>query len=87
MLPFHCLHCDGEKVYMKPNDIVLTPNWVLHGLGNESDVDPAFWIDFLDDPLVNSLQAMFFEVENQIELDLVEQTASPFHIKWSDLQV
>ncbi|MEE2745953.1 MAG: cupin domain-containing protein [Pseudomonadota bacterium] len=77
---------DGEKVYMKPNDIVLTPNWVWHGLGNESDVDPAFWIDFLDDPLVNSLQAMFFEVENQIEFDLVEQTASPFHIKWSDLQ-
>ena len=40
---------DGEKVYMEPNDIILTPNWVWHGLGNDSDQDPAFWIDFLDD--------------------------------------
>ena len=50
---------DGKKVYMEPNDILLTPNWVWHGLGNDSKDVPAFWIDFLDDPLVSHLKAIF----------------------------
>ncbi len=77
---------DGEKVYMAPNDIILTPNWVWHGMGNESEQKAAFWIDFLDDPLVQHLQTIFFEVRDEIESDLPERRDSPLHIKWTDVQ-
>jgi len=76
---------DGEKVYMEPNDIILTPNWVWHGLGNDSDQDPAFWIDFLDDPLVSTLKTIFFEVRDENYSAMNVSEASPFHIKWGDI--
>jgi gentisate 1,2-dioxygenase len=50
----------GKKIPMKPGDILLTPNWLWHGHNNESDRD-AYWIDFLDAPLVQFLDPMFFE--------------------------
>ena len=77
---------NGEKVYLKKNDIVLTPNWVWHGLGNESETDPAFWVDFLDDPLVKNMQTVFFEVQKDIEANPAVQPNSPLHIKWTDVQ-
>jgi gentisate 1,2-dioxygenase len=51
---------DGLKIDMAPNDVVLTPQWHWHGHANYSDA-PAFWIDFLDVPLVQNLGNMFFE--------------------------
>lgn len=51
---------DGVRVDMAPGDVVLTPQWHWHGHANYSDA-PAFWIDFLDVPLVQSLENMFFE--------------------------
>ena len=77
---------DGEKIYMERNDILLTPNWVWHGLGNESETVPAFWIDFLDDPFINKVQAMFFEVREEIESELPIGGDSPYRIRWSDVQ-
>lgn len=77
---------DGEKVYMGVNDIILTPNWVWHGLGNESQDRPAFWVDFLDDPLVDMMQAVFFEVRDEIETVLPEQRNSPLHLRWSTVE-
>ena len=50
---------NGEKVFMDENDLILTPNWVWHGLGNESESHSVSWIDFLDDPLVSHLQTIF----------------------------
>src|SRR5690606_12810799 len=41
-------------------DVVLTPSWCWHGHSNFGD-KPAFWIDFLDVPLVQNLECMFFE--------------------------
>ena len=51
---------EGQKVAMNPGDVVLTPNWRSHGHGNEGRA-AAYWIDFLDVPLVQLLEPMFFE--------------------------
>jgi gentisate 1,2-dioxygenase len=51
---------DGEKTLMNPGDLVLTPSWTWHDHGNESD-EPMIWLDGLDLPLVNYLDATFFE--------------------------
>ena len=51
---------DGKKVPMLPGDVLLTPNWSWHGHSNESD-ECAYWIDFLDAPLVQLLEPMFLE--------------------------
>jgi len=51
---------DGKKIPMLPGDVLLTPNWAWHGHNNESD-DCAYWIDFLDAPLVQLLEPMFLE--------------------------
>ena len=76
---------DGEKIYMEPNDIILTPNWVWHGLGNDNEETGAFWIDFLDDPLVSNLKTIFFEVRDEDYEVMQRNHDSPYHIKWSDL--
>jgi gentisate 1,2-dioxygenase len=51
---------DGLNIPMDPGDVVLTPNWSNHGHGNNSKA-PAYWLDFLDVPLVHLLEPMFFE--------------------------
>ena len=52
---------DGEKSYMEPGDFVTTPNWTWHDHGNEGD-GAMIWLDGLDVPLVQSTEAMFYEV-------------------------
>lgn len=51
---------EGKKVPMQPGDVLLTPNWSYHGHSNESG-EEAYWVDFLDAPLVQLLGPMFFE--------------------------
>ncbi|HTZ03551.1 MAG TPA: cupin domain-containing protein [Xanthobacteraceae bacterium] len=51
---------DGVKIAMEPGDVLLTPNWSSHGHGNDSRSN-AYWLDFLDVPLVQLLEPMFFE--------------------------
>jgi gentisate 1,2-dioxygenase len=51
---------DGVRVDMKPGDVLLTPGNCWHGHGNEGSA-PGYWIDFLDVPLVQLLEPMFFE--------------------------
>ena len=50
----------GEKTEMKFGDFVITPNWEWHDHGNTSD-EPIFWLDGLDIPLVQFLDASFAE--------------------------
>src|SRR5262245_35432516 len=52
---------DGERVYMKPGDLILTPSWTWHDHGNEAD-KPVVWMDGLDVPLVQFMNAMFFQM-------------------------
>jgi gentisate 1,2-dioxygenase len=51
---------DGERVYMAPGDLILTPSWAWHDHGNETN-ERVIWMDGLDIPLIQSLEAMFFQ--------------------------
>ncbi len=51
---------DGERVYMAPGDLILTPSWAWHDHGNETN-ERVVWMDGLDIPLIASLEAMFFQ--------------------------
>ncbi len=51
---------DGVQLPMKPGDILLTPGWTWHSHFDNGEHD-AYWIDFLDVPLVHRLESMFFE--------------------------
>ncbi|MAA74602.1 MAG: gentisate 1,2-dioxygenase [Salinisphaeraceae bacterium] len=51
---------DGEKTEMHTGDFVITPNWHFHDHGNDGD-QPVYWLDGLDIPLVQFLDASFAE--------------------------
>ena len=51
---------DGEKSYMDPGDFVTTPSWTWHDHGNEGDA-PMVWLDGLDVPFVQTVDANFYE--------------------------
>ena len=46
---------------LAPGDLVLTPSWAWHDHGNLTD-ERVVWFDGLDLPLIQSLEAMFFEL-------------------------
>jgi gentisate 1,2-dioxygenase len=75
---------DGVKLYMRPGDVLLTPNWSWHGHGNESAA-PAYWVDFLDTPLIHALEPMFFE-PHPLGYEPVAEVASqsPMRFSWED---
>jgi gentisate 1,2-dioxygenase len=50
----------GERAYMHPGDLVITPHWAWHDHGNTSS-EPMVWLDGLDIPLVQFLDASFAE--------------------------
>jgi gentisate 1,2-dioxygenase len=52
---------EGEKLYMEPGDLILTPRWTWHEHGNDGH-EPVIWMDGLDSPFVmNYLHADFWE--------------------------
>lgn len=51
---------NGERVYMRPGDLILTPSWKWHDHGNETD-SPIVWLDGLDIPLIEFLGRGFAE--------------------------
>ncbi len=51
---------EGDKVFLERGDLVLTPPWTWHDHGSESD-ERTIWMDALDIPLNNFLDAPFFE--------------------------
>ncbi|MGH9300162.1 MAG: cupin domain-containing protein, partial [Acidimicrobiales bacterium] len=53
---------DGDACDMAPGDLVLTPAWTWHDHESGSD-GPMIWFDGLDMPLVESLDAQFFELD------------------------
>jgi gentisate 1,2-dioxygenase len=55
---------DGVSIAMEPGDVLLTPNWSTHGHGNDGKAC-AYWLDFLDAPLVQLLEPMFFEPQEE----------------------
>lgn len=51
----------GDKVYLERGDFVLNPPWYWHDHGSEGD-KPAVWMDGLDIPITNYLDASFFDL-------------------------
>jgi gentisate 1,2-dioxygenase len=64
---------DGERVYMAPGDLILTPSWAWHDHGNETD-KLVVWMDGLDIPLVQALNAMFFQMYAERQVPLTKPT-------------
>jgi len=51
---------DGERTLMREGDFIITPPMTWHDHGNESDA-PMFWLDGLDIPVVQFVDASFAE--------------------------
>jgi len=62
---------EGDRVYLERGDFVLTPPWLWHDHGSKAD-EPAIWMDGLDIPLNNYLDASFFEPYPQREQEVTE---------------
>jgi gentisate 1,2-dioxygenase len=77
---------DGEMIPMLAGDVVLTPNWCWHSHVNEG-LRCAYWLDFLDVPLVHLLDLRSFEEHPR---DLAERPvlspASPMRFAWHDTE-
>lgn len=58
---------DGHKMTLGRNDFVLTPNgtWHEHGVAESGTV--CIWQDGLDIPLMNALEANFYEVHPDLQ--------------------
>ena len=71
---------DGERVYMAPGDLVLTPSWAWHDHGNETD-GTVVWMDGLDVPLVQAMNAMFFQMYEipQVPLTKPDNASTRLH--------
>jgi gentisate 1,2-dioxygenase len=57
---------DGERTIMHEGDFIITPPMAWHDHGNESD-RPIFWLDGLDIPIVQFLDASFAEHHDEDE--------------------
>jgi gentisate 1,2-dioxygenase len=49
-----------ERADMRPGDFLITPSWTFHEHGNRGDA-PVMWLDGLDVPIINLLNAAFSE--------------------------
>ena len=58
---------DGHKVTLGANDFVLTPNGTWHEHGVDESGTPCIWQDGLDIPLMNALEANFYEVHPELQ--------------------
>jgi gentisate 1,2-dioxygenase len=52
---------NGERLWMEPGDLILTPAWAYHDHKNEG-TGPMLWLDGLDVPLISSMDTIFFEL-------------------------
>jgi gentisate 1,2-dioxygenase len=70
---------DGHRVTLGPNDFVLTPNGTWHEHGVAAGGTTCIWMDGLDIPLMNALEANFYEVHpdlRQMESFPVDDTTA-----------
>ncbi|MER7752843.1 cupin domain-containing protein [Kitasatospora sp. NPDC097643] len=57
---------DGQKLRVGPRDFAITPNNTWHEHGNEGTDGPVIWQDGLDIPLINTLDANFYEIHPEL---------------------
>lgn len=77
---------DGHKMTLGRNDFVLTPNGTWHEHGVEEGGTICIWQDGLDIPLMNALDANFYEVHPELRQAVtfpVDDTAA----KWRSMGI
>jgi gentisate 1,2-dioxygenase len=65
---------DGQKMIMEDGDLILTPQWAWHEHAHEGN-EPMVWIDGLDVPFIQSLQAISFQPYGKGRLPAKEEIA------------
>jgi gentisate 1,2-dioxygenase len=68
---------DGERTKMEPGDFVITPSMAWHDHGNET-TEPMFWLDGLDIPMVQLLDASFTEGMAEAEQPITRPSGDSF---------
>jgi gentisate 1,2-dioxygenase len=69
---------DGERTTMHEGDFVITPSWSWHDHGNDSD-GPMVWLDGLDIPVLQFLDASFVERWPEDEQPIARPGGDSFH--------
>lgn len=69
---------DGERTTMHEGDFVITPSWTWHDHGNASD-RPMVWLDGLDIPVLQFLDASFVEHWPDDEQPISRPEGDSFH--------
>ena len=77
---------NGEKIPMLAGDVVLTPNWSWHSHVNEGQ-QRAYWLDFLDVPLVQllNLQSREDRVDDSRQKPVLS-SGSSMRFAWCDTE-
>ena len=68
---------DGERTAMEPGDFVITPSMTWHDHSNQTS-EPMFWLDGLDIPLVQFLDASFAEGSDQDQQKITRPAGDSF---------
>lgn len=75
---------EGRKLFMEENDLLLTPAGMWHEHANETAHD-IVWLDALDFPLVNLLQASVFEPGEGPVSPNGDEGASALRYPWTQM--
>ena len=76
---------EGDRVEMRPGDVLLTPSWTWHEHSAAADADDCYWVDILDVPLVHLLEPMFFEkLPGGLQEDPRDVEVSPIAYRWTE---
>jgi gentisate 1,2-dioxygenase len=79
---------EGERLPMEEHDLLLTPSGTWHEHANETSQD-VIWLDVLDFPLVNLLQACWFEPhpDERQPVSAPADAAPPKRYPWREMRV
>ena len=74
---------EGDRVEMRPGDVLLTPSWAWHEHSAAEDSDDCYWVDILDVPLVHLLEPMFFEKHPEgLQTEVRDLDEHPIAFRW-----
>jgi gentisate 1,2-dioxygenase len=77
---------NGEKVWMEPGDMILTPSWAFHDHGKDG-TGAMIWVDGLDVPLMSYLRIQFFEEWSEARFPSLELAgASNLRYPWAEME-
>ncbi|KAL6244889.1 hypothetical protein RBB50_008417 [Rhinocladiella similis] len=74
----------GEKITMRPGDVILTPSGAWHDHGNEG-TEPIIWLDGLDLPLWQFLPINFLQPYSEARYPSKSSPESTLRFPWSDV--